>query len=230
MRKFLLLLLLNVYVAAEAQVIENGKNIIGGSIGFGYNANSADTILGSLPSFTSKSGYFNFSPSLGKAIKNNLVLGGRIITGFSASESLGNNREKIGKSNNYNIGAGVFIERFFALSNKFSISASAPLQFNHSRQVSKTYSANNWSSTSTLRFNGVGLSVFPSINYAIKNKWLVQIFTEDFISIGYNRYRLTNEGTMITPHTQTGSNFGVHSTINQNRFLGNLHFAFRYIF
>jgi hypothetical protein len=230
MRKFLLFILLNSYLKSEAQVIETGKRIIGGSIGFGYNSNKFDSILGNLPNYASKSGYINLSPSFGKALKNNLVLGGLISAGYNALESKSNNSDIIGKANGYNLGAGFFIERYFPISTKFSFSGSVPILYNHSRHINKTYSANNLFSTSTLKYNSIGLGVSPSFNYGINSKWLVQVSTGDFISIGYTKYKSTTEGSTITKHTQTGSNFGVHSSINNSRLLDNLSFSFRYIF
>lgn len=101
------------------------------------------------------------APSYGRAIKENVVLGYSALLGFNTSHSSDSSQE--GMSNGYQIGATVFIEKFYHLGKDFHLSARSDpgvhYPYSHYRQLSHGILANE----SETQGYGVGVSFSPSI-------------------------------------------------------------------
>ncbi len=230
MKKTILLTILSLsYFINHAQVIEKGKRILGGSLDFGFLHNQADTFATSGPSIKGNSSYFTLSPSFGKAIKNNLVFGYHTALGFSHSKSEDLRLKSTGKSNGYSASGGIFLEKFLPLNKSFSFSGHVPLTINYSSSKNKTFDNSVLLSTSTNKFYGLGIYVSPSLNYSLNKKFLMQIFLNDFISIGYGYNTSEMEGINLLKRKQSNSNLGVNTRINHFNTLSNLSFGFRYL-
>jgi hypothetical protein len=217
------------YFFNHAQVIEKGKKILGGSLDFGFSHNQADTLASSGPSIKGGNSYLTLSPSFGKAIKNNMIFGYHASAGFSHSKRKDLRLKTMGKTNGYSITAGIFWEKFFPLNKSFSFSGHVPLRINCSSSKNKTFDNSVLLSTSTNKFYGLGIYVSPSLNYSLNKKFLMQIFLNDFISIGYGYNTSEMEGINLLKRKQSNSNLGVNTRINHFNTLSNLSFGFRYL-
>ena len=94
---------------ADAQ-IKKGAVLLGGSLGFSTRNNKVSTTQ------DYRSTSFNVSPALGKAIKENLLLGFDLSYGYAKNEFFS---PPVQKTNSY--GAGIFIRKYKVLGKGFLI-------------------------------------------------------------------------------------------------------------
>ena len=213
-----------------AQVIEKNKRILGGTVNGGYNQSQADTLASSKPSTRGSSGYINLSPSLGKAVKDNVVFGYLVSMGYSHSKSEDLRVNETGKSNGYTFGGGVFVERYFPLSKSLSFSASMPLQLYYSWYDNKLFQNGTSSGTDNNKYYGAGIALYPSLNYLLNKKFILQLTLNNFVSLGYRHSTNQVEQPNVPSRKQESSNFGFNTRVNESTRLSDLSFAFRYIF
>jgi hypothetical protein len=74
-KTILLIVLFSASLISFSQVIEKGKRILGGSIGFNLSENTYNNDTSNNPESISNDFSINLSPSFGKAVKNNLIFG-----------------------------------------------------------------------------------------------------------------------------------------------------------
>ena len=212
------------------QVIEKGKRILGGTVNLGLNHNQADTLASSEPSIKGGNVYVNLSPSFGKTIKNNLVFGYLTSLYYSHSKSEDLRLKETGKSDGYGVGGGIFLERYFPLTKSLSFSASMPLLLNYSSSQHQLFQNGTLSSTNKDKYYGASLSLYPSLNYLLNKRFVLQLTLNNFGSFGYGHYTNEVEGPNIAANKRESSNFGFNTRVNEQTRLSDLGFAFRYIF
>jgi len=218
------------FLFSYAQIIEKNKKILGGTFSAGFNRFQADTTVSSGPSIKGNNLNFNLSPSFGKAIKNNLVFGYIISLSYSHSKSEDLRLKATGKSNGYGLGAGVFIERFLPLTKSLSFSGTMPLQLNYSSSKNKSFDNSTLITMGTNKYYGASLGIYPSLNYQLNKKIVLQLSLNNFIWIGYSYGTSEFKGPNGIANKQSNSNFGFNTRVNQQTQLSDLGFAFRYIF
>lgn len=230
MKKVVLaIILFSVSVISYSQVIEKGKSILGGSLGFGFSHHKNESTTVSDPQ--KASGFsINLNPSLGKAVKNNSVFGYYLSLGYSHGKNEDPNQNDVAKSNGYTSGGGIFLEKFFPLNKSISFSAYMPLGFNYNWNKSKEWTNSSLDRTSTTRNFFTGISLSPSLNYSLNKNFLLQLSLNDFVSIGYTHGTTETKLPGTTTQKQSSSNFNVGGQINYGKQLSSLSFGFRYIF
>jgi hypothetical protein len=209
-----------------AQVIEKNKRILGGTINAGYNQSQADTLSSSKPSTRGSSGYFNLSPSFGKAIKENVVFGYLVSVGYSHSKNEDLRLDETGKSNGYTVGGGIFLERYFPLSKVISFSASMPLQLSYSWYDNQLFQNGTLSGTDKNKYYGASIGLYPSLNYLLNKRFILQLTLNNFVSLGYRHSTTQVEQPNVPSRTQESSNFGFNTRVNESTRLSDLSFAF----
>lgn len=212
------------------QVIEKDQRILGGSINLGFNHSQSDTVTSSKPSIKGNNLYVNLSPSFGKAIRKNLVFGYLASLYYSHSNSEDLRSKETGKGNGCGVGAGVFYEKYFPLGKSFSFSGMLPLQVSYNSSKNKIYDNGTLTSTSTNEHYGASISLYPSLNYSLNNKFMLQLTLNNFASFGYGRSTSQVEGPNIIANKQGYSNIGFNTRVNEQTRLSDIGFAFRYIF
>ena len=231
MKKILLLAALSISCSLLfAQVIEKDKRIFGGTVNFGYNQSQADTLASSTPSIKSSNGYINISPSFGTAIKENVVFGYLLSLGYSHGKGEDLRLNETGKSNGYNVGGGVFLEKYFPLSKSLSFSGLMPFQLNYSWYENESFQNGTSTGSRKNRSYGASISLYPSLNYLINKKFILQLTLNNFVSIGYRHSTDETEQPNVSPKDQESSNFGFNTRVNESTRLSDMSFAFRYIF
>jgi len=231
MKKILLVatLLLNCSLMF-GQVIEKDQRILGGTINLGYNHSQADTLISSKPSLKGSNLYLNLSPSFGRATRKNLVFGYLTSLNYSHSNSEDLRSKETGKSNGYGVGTGLFYEKYFPLGKSFSFSGMLPLQVSYNSSQNKIYDNGTLTTTSTNKHYGASISLYPSLNYSLNNKFMLQLTLNNFASFGYGRSTSQVEGPNIIANKQGYSNIGFNTRVNEQTRLSDMGFAFRYIF
>lgn len=175
MKKYLLLLSIAFLCmfTTHAQ-IKKGATFIGGSIS--GNTQKTEQTDGTIY----KSNGINISPVFGKAIKENLILGGRA---WVLSQNNDDNYIRDRKFRAY--GAGVFLRKYKPLGTSgFSIFAEATFGF--------TFQKTEMESDITIPTNdltkrySVGVSAYPGISYAVSKRLQLETgFNSNFFSLSY---------------------------------------------
>jgi len=128
--------------------------------------------------FSSQKG-ISFSPVYGKAVKDNLIVGGRAIVVFTKDEFTATNT----KQNQNAYGAGVFIRRYYQV-------RSLPFYFFLEGRLSGIYSPFIQKTTQSgdkqnFNFYSIDLEGFPGISYALSPKFHLESGFINFFLVEY---------------------------------------------
>lgn len=228
MKKILLPIFIFLSFSATSQVIEKGKKILGGSVSLGFNFRLVDTASGITNASDGKNFGISLSPSIGKAIKNDLVLGYSITAGYGYAMSNSRAFKSMDKAKHIQGGVGIFLEKFIPLGKSFSLSAKTGANVNYYNSRLRSFRNDLLVSNQKSNRYGINLYLMPSLTYALNKRMLVQIFMDDFISVFYN-YTSYKTETNGNTYTDKYDDFGLSSSLNGNKQINNLSFAFRYI-
>jgi hypothetical protein len=167
--------ILMLFVANNAVAqISKGKVLLGGTLGFRqfkYDANTS----GYYPLQT----YLNISPSIGKVIKENLVLG---VQAGIRTEKVEYETQNIQSKDKYYDG-GLFLRRYVPLLKSFYF-------FGHS---TANFSAQNGSAThqdqtrSKTKGWSANISLYPGLAYAVTRKFHAEAGLSNLFVTGYGR-------------------------------------------
>lgn len=225
MKKILLLSLVIFFVfVSNAQLIQKNQKLIGGSLGFDIGS-TTDTSATSPETQTNNFSIF-LSPSYGKAIKNNFVLGYSLTLGFNSSRS--KDYLDFHRSNGFQTGASVFMEKFHSLGKNFFLSTQLNLGGSYSSSKSKV-SQGSYQFTSTTTGYSAGLGFTPGLIYAFNKKLLMQFGLTNFIALGYHQDETGTKGSNVPTTNSKHNQFYLSSRLNYAQTLSNISFGFRYI-
>jgi hypothetical protein len=170
---------------AQAQV-GKGAIIIGGNIA--YQDQRSDN-----PSATYLTHDLNINPSIGKAIRTNLVLGIDLSYSHSISDYM-----NAGEPNDTQAGnsfyAGVFLRRYKLLGNGFYLFGQAEAGINYGH-TSTDYPLNVPPSSDKTNSYGIQLLLYPGIAYAINQHWQIETGLPNFFAVHYNH---SSETAVVT--------------------------------
>jgi len=171
---------------ANAQV-QKGDVLLGGNLTF--NTSKAPN------SYTSKSNYIAVLPSIGKAVKDNLVVG--LNLGYSHSHiEYGTSPVTNTNTDVYSLGA--FVRRYKELGSKFYLFMEGDLAGNYQR--SKIYADGTPSSSVPAQKTwGINAGLYPGIAYFLSRHVQLETGLQNFVyanySHGSDRSRAFNVGT-----------------------------------
>jgi hypothetical protein len=193
---------------ADAQV-KKGEIVLGGHLGYSDQSQAQLTS----PPVTTKSTLLDINPSIGKAIRDNLVLGidiaymhgtdGQTPAGTGASSQTENG-----------FTAGVFIRRYKPIGAGFSLFGQA--------EVSGNYSHSNYVAPSSNlvlnRYNSYGfaLGITPGIAYALSRRWQIETSLPNFLSVTYDHNKTTQQYDNSPASSVDGHSFGISSSLTGN--------------
>ena len=205
---YALLLFICIYSVANAQV-KKGDIVLGGNLGYSDEASTGQT---SPPtSITSNSLYLN--PSLGKAIRDNLVLG--IGISYSHSSSKVDNAGTLTDNQTGNSGSlGVFIRRYKPIGAGFSLFGQAGLSGNYTHSNEMQPGATDLGAHANTY--GFALNLYPGIAYALNRRWQLETSLPNFFLINYGHTKETQQFTGQPDLTSTNHNFGISSSLTGN--------------
>lgn len=196
MRKFTfsLLIALITMSAANAQ-IRKGANMVGGSIY--YNSNKSDQTSGNSTQGTKNSG-FGITPSYGKAVRDNLVIGANLNYGNTVNENINGGNSSKTKTNTF--GAGVFVRPYKNLgASGFYLFLDGHLAANYSTSTNTPYGNKGFD---------IGAGINPGIAYAITPKMHLETGLNNLLYAGYSSYKSTNEQAAYKS-SNSGFNAGI---------------------
>jgi hypothetical protein len=205
MKKFYLFfcLLLTGFIS-HAQIAK-GTILLGGNLEYNESSASSNTASGTS---SNKATGLGLSPSFGKAIKDNLVLG------FDVTYTHNTNSEGPGYSDKADgFGAGVFLRKYKPLGNGFYLFGQSRLGGNYSHGSATAPNTTNEPVSDITNGFGFSLQFYPGIAYAINRRWQLEIALPNFFELNYNNSKETVTYTGQSTEINKGNNFGVTSAL-----------------
>jgi len=164
--------------------IGKGANLLGGSISFTSQTNKFGTAA---QEQTNK--YFFVSPSWGKALRQNLVVG--------ADVAYGNDKVKASDSKKNMYGAGVFARKyhnFGASGFYFFAQARLGTQFSH---ATGRYNPDNSSHDAKEKMTNISLGLQPGISYALTPRLHLETGLNNLLYVGYSNLEVKAGSTIV---------------------------------
>ena len=167
MKKIFLFCLCSALAISSFAQIPKGTKLYGVGAGFRYERNNDNLQVQKITSF-------HITPSVAKAIKENVVQGANISFDYW--------KRKIGATTqfeSYNIGANVFRQKYIPLGKSFSVYGQGNLGL-----------SGGWGSYENFSL-GASTSVGAGLAYNSKNKWLLFLALPNAIGagVGYGNYK-----------------------------------------
>ena len=172
-RKLLLAFIISCYsFSVSIAQINKGSVWLGGSLGFYSTKNNNGQFL-------NKQTNVSVMPSYGKAIKENLILGGLLNVGYSKAENVNGQGEQT--LNTY--GAGIFIRKYVQLIKGVYLFGNATGAFDIMKSKQKsgqiTYGkSDGWDA---------GISAVPGLSFKLNNKLHLETGLNSFLYIQYGQ-------------------------------------------
>jgi hypothetical protein len=207
---YLLMLFISTGLASNAQV-KKGNWLLGGDVSF--NAQNVSEPLGN--SYSSGTTTISLSPSLGKAIRDNFILGFDLNYLHSQSTDVDQNGVST-KSKIDEYGLGVFLREYKPLGKGFSLFAQERLGGNY--EIGGTNSFFNSGKTYNL-----SLGITPSLAYAVCGRLQVEVTLANMLSISYY-----HQGYGSDPNTVRTKEFNIGTNLN-NEIFQSVEFGFRFL-
>ncbi|MEP7106580.1 MAG: hypothetical protein ABI760_01335 [Ferruginibacter sp.] len=156
---------------------------------------------------TSKNNSYTFYPSMGLAVKDNLIVGGKLLLSYY------NNEQNVYYSNKgNNIGAGIWIRKYLALGKSFYLFGDAGISGQSVYRKQTTMQQPDYFKEKGF---SIGAGIFPGLSYQVKNSLFLEAALYNLISVGYER-KNTEQGTQGGTFTK-----GVNNSFNMSTSLGN---------
>jgi hypothetical protein len=209
MKNFYLLIFAVLFCLLAQAQIKKGDIVLGGDIG--YSDESGNN--GAAPVYTNKN--WNINPSVGRAFKDNFVLG----LDISYSHGTSAQGDPISYTSTADVlGAGFFLRRYKPLGNNFYLFCQAMLDgsYSHGSSTSLVSGSNPSSGQSDNKGVEVRLQIYPGISYAINRHWQLETGLPNFFVVDYTHSKQT---TMITGQPDQNSyshSFGILSSLTGN--------------
>ncbi len=188
--------------------ISKGSVLLGGD----FSASTAKQKSGVTES--SNSG-FSVSPLIGKAIKENFIVGGSLRVGYGKNKTTTNNSNV---NNSY--GVGVFVRKY----KNFKGNVYGFLQGGADAGTEKTKYSQNNSLINTNNVIRAGISLTPGISFKVSNKLHLETGLREVASLTYQHQKINDMNNNVNNESVSNS-FSVYSSLNN--FTSGLYFGFR---
>ena len=208
-------------IASKAQ-IDKGQKILSGSISLDVSNTKIDT-MGVQKNFN-----VLFSPSVGKAIKNNLVFGVAIIAGGGSTQSENLLNNSIDKGHQWIAGARVFLNKYYPLGKGFSFIAGVGTGFSHNNYKLESGNSTSQVTTTTTKSNEFHLGANAGLVYSFNKKWMANLNLNNFADF-YVRNQNVELKTSTNSKKQAYRQVGFSSLINYSQLFSNMSFGVSYI-
>jgi hypothetical protein len=207
---YLVLFFVSTGLISNAQ-IKKGTWLLGGDIAF--NTQNSSQPAGS--QYTSETTTISLSPSLGKAVRDNFVLG--FDLNYIHSQSTNVDQNGLSDRSAFNeYGLGVFLREYKPLGKGFSLFADERL-------------GGNYQSGGTNGFFNIGnsyslsLGITPGLAYIVCRRLQAEASLPSLLSIVY-----THQGLGSDPNAFKSNAFGIFSNVNNSLFQG-VELGFRFL-
>lgn len=127
---------------------------------------------------------FTFSPSIGLAVKENVFAG----IDFTYANTKGQYLNSNNSYKNKNLGAGIFMRRYFPVANKFYLFGQVRLGY-YDREYDQTYNFN--SSRSQEDGWGLQAGLYPGLSYNVYKSLYLEMGLNNLLTVGYENLDIT---------------------------------------
>lgn len=198
---FLSTLALSLSLLSRAQ-IKKGDILLGGNLGF--SSASPEPNDGTNAFNNAKNTFFNIRPTIGKAIKDNLVLGINLLYSYNRSTYAGANYYKM-----TGYGAGVFLRRYIPLGKGFYF-------FLQEEANASFYRQNNGNTTPGFKANetNLSLSFYPGVAYAIDRHWQIETGFPQLAALSYDHQKRADKVSGGPDLISKYNTFGISSSLS----------------
>ncbi len=201
MKLTLLSTLLFISFTSSAQ-IKKGSIFLGGDISFNGNKTSSQNNT----SYNFHSSNIGLSISSGIAIKENLIVGIKLL--YSSSKSKDN-------TPSYNVsasaaGGGVWLRKYYPLSKAFYLFIDGNINIQGLKTHNEQLSNFNYNKSSGININ---LGALPGITYQMKKKFFLEASLNNLFNAGYSRNKIEQKDNLGNLYNYKQSNYGISSSI-----------------
>ena len=200
MKIYLLAICLFLSSMLHAQ-INKGAVFIGGDLSiYGIKTNSENPA-----NYTSKNNQFNFYPSIGWVVKDNMVVGGNLLLSFSNGTEQPSNTTV--KSNR--IGAGIFIRKYLPIGKSFYLFGNASLN------AASIYS--NYTTPQTYYKKETGYAInatlIPGISYQLNKCLFLELALNNLLTLGYEQRNTEEENPAGGIYKGSSNSYNLYSSL-----------------
>ena len=169
--------------------ITKGSVYLGGSIGA-----STTTQESSLSTTEGKSKGFSINPTIGTAVKNNLIAGVNLNYSHGKTEHFLNNQDV--ERNGY--GGGFFLRKYFPVANRLNVFRESGLNYFYQKWEYLPMPGYNYSSTSRQDF--VSANIYPGLAINVFKSLYLETAFGNILQIGYSSSNssTSNNGSIAT--------------------------------
>jgi hypothetical protein len=214
MKKFTLLFLISatIFTITSNAQIKKGSVFLGGDIG-----GSAQTTKRNGTKVNSQEG-LTISPVFGKAIKENLIVGGDANIGFFTNDNNPASGSFTGQKNN-SYGAGIFIRKYKPIGkSSFSMFLQGRFGVNYN---SNEYTGSSSSFDKTKRYT-IGVFAYPGISYTVSKKLQLETGFNNLFGLSY--FTEERELSSGSPYIEKTNGVNISSSLNN---ISSLYLGFR---
>jgi hypothetical protein len=198
------ILMLFVASSASAQ-ISKGKVLLGGNVGFTQYKNETTNTTGyNYPSQT----FLNISPSIGKVIRENLVLG--VQAGIRTQKAKYLPQNTVSKNKYYD--GGLFLRRYVPLLKSFYFFGHSAANFS-AQKGSESYQDQMRSKTKGW---STSVSLYPGLAYAITRKFYVEAALNNLLVASYGRSETELKDPTSGSDFYKTSSFAISTSLGSN--------------
>ncbi|MCS3799761.1 outer membrane beta-barrel protein [Niastella sp. OAS944] len=175
-QRFLLSLLFVCTLAVTSQAqINKGATWLGGQVGYSQTNSESETT-----SKTKQTG-FNFSPAVGTAVKENLILG--VFVNYSTNKTkISSTNTSITTKKEELVGGGLFIRNYIPVVNRLYLFGDARVFYNSYKYTDKS----NSPETKIKGFDA-GISATPGLAFAVTDKIQIETGLNNLFSTRYQK-------------------------------------------
>ena len=204
MKKFILSSLAVLIVFLSQAQIKKGQVLLGGSLGFGHSSSNYDSAYYQP---NTKLTAFNISPSVGWAIKDNLLFGveANYAHQRTTQQSASNNYSDV---NSFT--GGVFIRKYKYLGSGFSFFAQSSLDLTYGHTKYADPNPDNQRQNSY----GFAIGFYPGVAFALSSHWQLETGFPNLGYINYNHSKYTSESPAGQDRNYINNNFSIGSSLS----------------
>jgi hypothetical protein len=190
----------------KAQITKSSV-YLGGSIGA-----STTKLEYSNTSTDGKSPWLSINPTVGVAIKDDLIAGINLTYTHGKTENFNNNQNN--ERNGY--GAGVLLRKYYPLSNRFYLFGESGLGYFHQKWEYLQTPGYNY--TSVNNQNSISANLFPGLAIHVTKSFYFEAAFNNLIQIGYSGLTLTSNSFGSTSTTKQ-KDFYIQSSLTNGSYL-----------
>jgi hypothetical protein len=176
--------------------------MLGGSIGFSSSHDKYDN-----PPYERQTSIFYISPVIGKAIKQNLILGFDLRYSYELNKT-----QTVDTSQTHSAGAGIFMRRYTGLGKNFYLFGEGRFggSFFNRKVDAQPY-------IGTTKGFGLNLGFTPGVAYSLNNKLQLETSFNNLVYLNFEKRKATkgnSQGPYKTTFFSAGSSLGTIAALN----------------